>query len=177
MGDPLFPAFKLEDNRFVLKKKKRKRKRGRHNVKRRSRKKKKKKGKRKRGRHNVKPRSLRADANAKRRVGMGQCPMFMVPQCKDGEVYGKKQWGNIPNCYQTICVKPRSLRSMGDPLFPAFKLEDNHFVLKKKKRKRKRKRKRGRHNVKPRSRKKKKKRGGKNGKPLFQKKKKKKKKK
>ena len=64
-------------------------------------------------------RSLRADANAKRRVGMGFCPMFMVPQCKDGEVYGKKQWGNIPNCYQTICVKPRSLRSMGDPLFPA----------------------------------------------------------
>merc|ERR1719506_3579144 len=65
MGDPLFPAFKLEDNRFVLKKKKRKRKRGRHNVKPRSRKKKKKKRKRKRGRHNVKPRSLRADANAK----------------------------------------------------------------------------------------------------------------
>ena len=55
---------------------------------------------------------------AKRRVGM-DCPMFMVPRCKDGEVYGKKQWGNIPNCYQTICVKPRSLRSMGDPLFPA----------------------------------------------------------
>ena len=43
---------------------------------------------------------------AKRRVGM-DCPMFMVPRCKDGEVYGKKQWGNIPNCYQTICVKPQ----------------------------------------------------------------------
>ena len=38
---------------------------------------------------------------AKRRLGRG-CPRFM--RCA-GEVIGKKQWRNIPNCYQPICAK------------------------------------------------------------------------
>jgi hypothetical protein len=72
---------------------------------------------------------VKADANAKRRVGMGFCPMFMVPRCKDGEVYGKRQWGNVPNCYQTICVKPRIIEQC--PMFMVPRCKDGEVYGKK----------------------------------------------